>query len=452
MNGKLGLAFLTGCLLALIAVALGAPPAQAANGTAHTWYVNAATGDNDNLCNVAAKACKHIQHVIDKHAFVGDTIVLAPGVYRESLWIWYPITIRGAGPGTTFIDGAGNEVIYIDSSFFAPAGSRPQRLTGVKQRPALGQDQKTTTGETKNPPSGPVSSISRVTIRNGDAGYNFMGGGLYNSYGSTLTLTNVTFRNNRAYYGGGLGNDGYVTLADVKFFNNHASSGGGAYNCDGTLVMKGGGFYKNVADWGGGGFANDYDTVTVIANVVFDGNQAVGGQVTDKPNAIAGYYYGGFGGGIFNMWDTSLSGVTLKNNSALLGGGIYNDWGGGGGSPIPAANAPQAGPDGFYGPSLKMIDMAIGSNVAQFAGGGIYNGGYAVLTHGNVVFNKAPEGGGIYSAADKPPLPNAATAGPTLGITLQRTTISNNKTANCAGPVLNGGDNLEPDRTKSCFK
>lgn len=84
-------------LVALLLVS--AIPVSADPGT--TWYVNVALGTNNDVCgqNPGAFACKTIEYVLHDRwvpAQPGDTIVVAAGVYPESIVIDIPnLTVKG---------------------------------------------------------------------------------------------------------------------------------------------------------------------------------------------------------------------------------------------------------------------------------------------------------------------------------------------------------------------
>ena len=89
-------------------------------------------------------------------------------------------------------------------------------------------------------------SITNNTSRDDDNVSNRGGGGLFNKVGATATLTNVTISDNLAYrYGGGIRNEGTLTIIECAVNSNECSSsslleydGGGIYN-HGTLNIDG---------------------------------------------------------------------------------------------------------------------------------------------------------------------------------------------------------------------
>jgi hypothetical protein len=152
--------------------------------------------------------------------------------------------------------------------------------------------------------SGPVVTvratvaINNLTIRNGDTVAapfpGDQGGGIFND--GTLTLTGVTVTANSAWEGGGIFNwlNGTVTLIDTAVTGNHADGG----EAGGVLGKGGGGIFN----WANG-------TVTLIDSTV-SGNTSAGGS----------------GGGIYEDLEASvtLRGTSsITGNSADVGGGIF---------------------------------------------------------------------------------------------------------------------------------
>jgi hypothetical protein len=134
-------------------------------------------------------------------------------------------------------------------------------------------------------------SLSKVTIRNGHAG---KGGGIYNN--GTLTVSNSILSGNSASSGlgsgGGIQNNGTLTI------NNSTVSGNTA---------------RGTASGGLGGGIGNYGTVT-ISNSTITGN------------SVSGAFGAGFGGGIGNAGTATISDSTISGNVATAyGGGIFNE-------------------------------------------------------------------------------------------------------------------------------
>ena len=162
----------------------------------------------------------------------GDTIDLAAGTYQPasdtSFTISTSITVQPTTTGSTIIlDGNGASVLGVNSS-----------VTAV---------------------------VSGVTIENGAAVLPNLGGGVYND--GTLTVADSTLSGNSSYEGGGILNTGTLTVEDSTFSGNTGDSyGGGIYN-EGTLTVADSTISGNTATNGGGGIQSQ-GTLTVADSTI----------------------------------------------------------------------------------------------------------------------------------------------------------------------------------------
>lgn len=193
--------------------------------------------------------------------------------------------------------------------------------------------------------SGAKVQIIGVTISGGHGARDAIlyGGGIYNE--GTLTLNKSTVSNNTAYHGGGIYIiNGETTLIASAVNANTAINGGGIYNYSGTLTIKkgtiiGGAGAGNSAGFSGGGIMN-YDTLiidssTVSANSADSGGGIMSGGMTTIQNGstIGGVGAGNsarmFGGGIYAAGKVTINSSTISSNSVeYYGGGIYDPLGG----------------------------------------------------------------------------------------------------------------------------
>jgi predicted outer membrane repeat protein len=333
----------------------------------------------------------------------GDMIVLAQGVYTESVVLNKAIDLTGAGAGATLQGPGGVRVMEI---------STPGTMT-----------------------------VRNLTIAGGAAG---SGGGIAIVAGAAVTLSNVTLQENFAQVGGGLWTDGPLLIQDsrvlsnastgdgggiyasvglvirgTEFVNNTGENGGGAYslrradvvsssflmnrarNGSGAGLWAIGGsvisstFQENIADVGGGGLAliGQYQNLLisatqVISNAARFGNG--GGIVVGRLNlradglVVRGNVASGDGGGLWlDAVDTVATNLEIKNNRADgHGGGVTIN-------------------NGIFGYDLSGVSVS--GNVSARSGGGLYAFGETVsmtVSGGRFEGNRANTGGGMALARD----------------------------------------------------
>ena len=182
--------------------------------------------------------------------------------------------------------------------------------------------------------AGTTAAISVITITGGSSA---LGGGILND--GVLTLTNCTISgNSAAQSGGGLydGAHATATLTNCTISGNSATqSGGGIYagahaaatltNCTisgNSVTSYGGGLYLgassnsqltnctvsgNSSHGGGGGISNELGATATVTSSTISGNS------------------GGFGGGVLNFGSLTLNQSTVASNYAsYTGGGVYS--------------------------------------------------------------------------------------------------------------------------------
>jgi hypothetical protein len=224
---------------------------------------------------------------------------------------------------------------------------------------------------------GATASISGLSLINGQAALEDDGGGIVND--GTLTLDRVIMNNNQAGVGastlvdpadngangGAIYNGGTLTITHSTIENNFAGRGGNGYD-DFSLGGSAG-------DGGSGGGIYNLGKL-VIKNSTFDGNQAGGGGFGG--DSFFGFGgdggAGGNGGAIANQGDITLINCTLPDNFGGFGG-----FGGSG-------------------------DAADGRRGRNGEGGGIYNKSAAQFALGNTLiadngpFDFAPDASGVF--------------------------------------------------------
>ncbi len=218
-----------------------------------------------------------------------------------------------------------------------------------------------------------TASISGLTISGGLTSTG-NGGGLDND--GTLTLTDCTVSGDTAGFGGGVYNSGTAKFTGCTISGDTAYSpvdggygvfnggtGGGVYNASSAnLTVTGCTFTGNSAGEDGGlsnlGTANLTDCALSANSGGGVGNDAGTATLTDC--TISGNSDpGGWGGGVFNRGITNLTltDCTISGNSASYGGGVFN----------------------FISSNLTMTDCTVSGNSGG-SGGGLSNSGTATLT------------------------------------------------------------------------
>ncbi len=163
---------------------------------------------------------------------------------------------------------------------------------------------------------GATVTVRLMTIRHGrPLGTPESGGGIRNQ--GTLTLESVIVRDNSAGAGGGILNDGTLTLFNTTVSHNTAiggsnymecSTGGGIKNMAGTMTIINSTISDNTAVGKGGGIHLACDGVLMMVNSTVSGNSS--------EDDGGGIYIDGWG---------RLIHSTISNNLANNGGGVYLD-------------------------------------------------------------------------------------------------------------------------------
>ncbi|WP_254446759.1 choice-of-anchor Q domain-containing protein [Dolichospermum sp. UHCC 0259] len=147
-------------------------------------------------------------------------------------------------------------------------------------------------------------NLSNIVVTGGSTND---GGGIYINPNAIALLFNTTVRNNySSYQGGGIYNDGVLTLVNSTVADNKVDGfyhgGGGIYN-GGQAILLGTTIKNNTADSGGG--IQSSGTLTISNSTIYNNTSQ------------------GFGGGIYHSGTTSLINSTVSGNQADYSGGIY---------------------------------------------------------------------------------------------------------------------------------
>jgi len=250
------------------------------------------------------------------------------------IWILAPLTIMGAGEGSTFIQSeAGTAGIFYISGTTVDL----LNLTLAGGNTVFG-------GAIYNANFGSLD-ITNTTFIGNSAGN---GGAIYNAIGSTMSVAHSNFSNNISLGSGGAiySGSGTVTITDTTFSGN--SAGGNSINGDGGAIFNSSilnitesVLSGNTATKGGAITNGRYATLTIKQSTL-SGNSAAkddfgngggiqnDGTLTLINSTLSGNIAGGassVGGGITNGYEgtVNLFNSTLSGNSAFLGGGIRTD-------------------------------------------------------------------------------------------------------------------------------
>ncbi len=298
----------------------------ASTANAATFTVNSTDDIDDGACN--ATHCSLREAVNRANAATGGDTIDFDGVSNVQLTATLPditttINIIG-GSGVTVLGNADNGVVpNINTSF------RAFLVTGAGNL-----------------------SMSNITVSNAKEN-NANGGGLLNQTGGTVSLTNCAFNFNAALNvlggaggaGGGISNNGTMTLTNTEVsFNDASVLGGGIFNgANGALTLTESTVAFNTNNTastiGGGGIYNAAATVPLTVNRSLIRSNLTGGNgggifnnagVTNITNSTLAFNsaFANNGGGFYNFGTTTITNSTITDqNFAQIGGGIFNDIG-----------------------------------------------------------------------------------------------------------------------------
>lgn len=254
------------------------------------------------------------------------------------------------------------------------------------------------------------------------------GGGVFNSTGP-LTFSG-TIASNSATYGGGVYLGSTISITGGKIDDNTASQkGGGIYSAtDTTVKMTAGAITNNYAKYYGGG-AHSSGTLTMSGSATFSGNttEQYGGAIHNNSGtlnlnggSITNNGSNSVGGGVCSFGTAKIAGVSITNNTSIVGGGFFQD--NNGVTTMSSGSISNNTADNYGGGvsidtgSFTLSGGSISSNSTKSflsGGGGVHNNGAFIMTGGSIHSNTLPlseaftdgvvaetEGGGISSGAD----------------------------------------------------
>lgn len=364
-----------------------------------------------------------------------------PDIIRLSSGQTYSLTIAGAGLDEGDLDVLDNALpldLRIEADG-AVAATIQMTLNGQRVLEIQGGTVElynlVITGGALDGPGGGILNDGSLTltdsiIRNNAA---TAGGGLYNSGTAVINNSQIVLNNGTFLGGGGIYSDGELTLIGSTVRANQASSGGGIYQAGSTLLVQGNSIINlNSVTGNGGGVLLTNDIVSAqIHHSTIEGNQANGdgGGIYffsidfDKLVMIGGRITsntaGNSGGGLLGVG--RLTGTRVNDNDAAnLGGGFYTQ-----GTLFLEdmqihGNTAVAG-GGLGGSTVIGTGLQVFNNQANQRGGGFYVS-YVELTDSQITDNSAGvDGGGLYADSDIHAL---------LAAKLERVLFTNNIAAN----------------------
>ena len=219
--------------------------------------------------------------------------------------------------------------------------------------------------------------IRDVVFQNNTAGG--VGGSISLNSATSSWLIRTSVEDSTAYEGGGIYNNGALTLVDSVVSGNTATVGGGGISNPGSVLISSSEINDNVAlgnNAVGGGVLNYVNATLAVSDSSFVGNRSTSGS----------------GGAVANNGTTSFDAVVVAQNSAgLFGGGVFN-----GGkftsqySTYSENNASDGGAIAdVYGSSSKFVGSSLWGNVASNNGGALYSFGSSVFQGSTIAYNVA---------------------------------------------------------------
>ncbi len=240
--------------------------------------------------------------------------------------------------------------------------------------------------------SGATVGISGLTIESGAASGR-PGGGIDNDGTLTLTESTVSGNTDALGNGGGIDNDGTLTLVNSTVSGNTALDDAGLYNT-GTVTLTESTVSGNAAISGNGAIGN-YGGAMTLTDCTITGNSAFGaggignyesGTMTLLNTTVSGNS-ANFAGGILNSATLTLADSTVSGNGAFNDAGILNNGTMTLTDSIVSGNSASVGNGGIgnYGGALTLINCTVSGNMSGCAGDlGNCEGGTVTLVNTSV--------------------------------------------------------------------
>jgi hypothetical protein len=284
----------------------------------------------------------------------------------------------------------------------------------------------------------------------------------------TVAISGLTIEKGSAPNGGGIFNDGRMTVSDSSLSDNSATTGGGAIWSNGSVEVTDSTLSENSADYYGGAIYSASNGALSVTDSSLSDNSATSFEIN-----YPGYAYGG---GIAAYGTATVANTTLDGNRAASfgggsgGGGIYvggtmsvtdTTVSGNSNSIVVGANDGDGGAGIENVGTLNVTDSTLAENTTNVNGGGLDNGGTATVSDSTIAANVAAAGGGISNDGTLTITAgtvsgNSADSGGGGGIdnvsgataVVTATIVAGNAPGDdCAGSMTDGGYDLDDDGT-----
>jgi len=283
------------CIVMIILAILFVVPAMAGQETNKTGKIFVSTSGNDGNDGSSGLPVKTLGRAIELSSD-GDIISIAPGLYNtegdRGIVIDKGITLAGAGPDMTIIDGMNKSQIFITKNF-------------------------------------PPITFDNLTLTGGSGRW---GGAVDIEYGN-VRFSHTVIRNSFAESGGGVAIEvGKAEFADSAITGNSATDDGGGVTVEGSSSanITDSEVSGNSAKFGGGIYLGDGKSRVAVARSKILNNRASGsgggmyvavGNASVSCSVMSGNNGGTAGGAAaLNYGNARITSSKIVNNTALYGG------------------------------------------------------------------------------------------------------------------------------------
>jgi predicted outer membrane repeat protein len=320
----------------------------------------------------------------------GDTVVINPGTYTESLTLNKAVNLTGVNSATVILNALPNQrVLTVTGATI----SNTVIISGL----TFANGQTTDSGGGVLATNNALPLVENVVFFNNYAGNS--GGGLAVDTFKQITLTNIVAISNTAVRGGGGVSAGMATVYGGRFSENHSLCT--SYPCGGggvavtVLTMSGTEFVENTAVHSGGGV---YASSAVITAAQFVNNysaSAGGGLWVFHDVALADSKFvsnsaDGEGGGLYVLPDgfAKIANTEFRQNTARDGGGVSVGTITLNGGRFEANRATGAAYS-FDGGGGVNVYCSLDITGTEFSGNSAYHGG-GILYYGSCTYGPNP--------------------------------------------------------------